>query len=292
MAWAVHRRNAWIGPGLGPNRLGCPAVLRCSACLTHIRRPPRSARQARALRVRVGRAGSMGETWGTPRRLGYGHLAGTQMDGQRGRCKHPGGRREATDSDPARHWSCGLPTTGGPGVRSSRPRPERPTRVLRALPNPRRPGRAPTTARNARSLPDPRTVVMPLQWSARPRRDRRRLPISTLSVSVPPPAEPSQFEYPRVGALVTGRLHPDPADARSPLLRAFRLSGGRSPHGSQPLPHGRSSPRGPSRRPRRTRRRRSANRRPASVLLASVGARDALRSSGPASPSRHGGRTA
>jgi len=33
-------------------------------------------------------------------------------------------------------------------------------------------------------------------------------------------------EYPRVGALVTGRLHPDPADARSPLLRAFRLSGG------------------------------------------------------------------
>jgi hypothetical protein len=24
---------------------------------------------------------------------------------------------------------------------------------------------------------------------------------------------------------VTGRLHPDPADARSPLLRAFRLSG-------------------------------------------------------------------
>jgi len=34
------------------------------------------------------------------------------------------------------------------------------------------------------------------------------------------------FEYPCVGALVTGRLHPDPADARSPLLRAFRLSGG------------------------------------------------------------------
>jgi len=29
----------------------------------------------------------------------------------------------------------------------------------------------------------------------------------------------------RVETLVTRRLHPDPADARSPLLRAFRTSG-------------------------------------------------------------------
>jgi len=137
---------------IGSESARLPAVLRCSARLAHTRRPASERTPGSRAASSVGPGGFDGRDLGdsSSARI-LGPLAGLQIDGQRGRCKHPGRRREATDSDPARHCSCGLPTTGGPGVRSSRPRPERPTRVLRALSNPR----GPAVRRQPRGTPDP-----------------------------------------------------------------------------------------------------------------------------------------
>src|SRR3954462_5844905 len=81
---------------------------------------------------------------------------------------------------------------------------------------------------------------MPLQCPAGRSADARGVAVRTVVLTLD--GEPSiRIEFPRVETLVTGRLHPDPADARSPLLRAFRTSGARWCHGGRIRPAARTA---------------------------------------------------
>src|SRR5262245_6114767 len=85
----------------------------------------------------------------------------------------------------------------------------------------------PTVGRGVRAVDflDSAAVVMRLQGPAPCVAGGRGSPFSTIHSDRRLRASSSMFEHTCVETLVTGRLHPDPADARSPLLRAFRMSG-------------------------------------------------------------------
>jgi hypothetical protein len=119
----------------------------------------------------------------------------------------------------------GLPTTGGPGARSS---------LLGAVDRDEdgTPNRPPAQRRSRR------TRTRPIcRCNARQRRLQTRGARRSVQSDHARRRRRRRRRMFRVETLVTGRLHPDPADARSPLLRAFRMSGSRrSPRAQPPAP--------------------------------------------------------